>query len=373
MQLDMFSTRMFMSIEYNGRRPLTQAVISYLETVDMATGLYDCALSETVLDSLDFDYPGRKIDWFSALGGADLIASRAIEKLSQQVQRGQRVTAIAPSKLPGSQSITGVDLTINGTKSVTYDHVISTMPLSCLNMVDTSKCGFSWELRSAIRELRCDASVKVAIKFSERWWQALPSPQLGGVSTTDRPTRTVVYPSYGIDTPNAPGTIIVSYTWCQDALRMGSSLQGTTVSQHMLDAILKDLTDMHQIGDPSYLRSLMISHHAWDWYSSEYSTGAFAMFGPGQFRTLYPHVTQPAFGRLHFAGEATSVHYAWVVGAVNSAFRCLSQVLMVHGREDLIAILMSPGSPFREAGTYELPSELIANQVSLGLAQARHL
>ena len=42
------------------------------------------------------------------------------------------------------------------------------------------------------------------------------------------------------------------------------------------------------------------------------STGAFAFFGPSQFATLYPFVTQPVDGILHFSGEATSVHHAYV-------------------------------------------------------------
>jgi hypothetical protein len=38
--------------------------------------------------------------------------------------------------------------------------------------------------------------------------------------------------------------------------------------------------------------------------------GAFALFGPGQFSNLYPEVTKPVGGLLHFAGEAASVHHA---------------------------------------------------------------
>jgi hypothetical protein len=39
-------------------------------------------------------------------------------------------------------------------------------------------------------------------------------------------------------------------------------------------------------------------------------SGAFALFGPGNFSALYPQVTQPVGGVFHFAGEATSVHHA---------------------------------------------------------------
>lgn len=245
------------------------------------------------------------------------------------------MTAITPVGQAGEVP-TSISLTINGVKTKSYSHVITTMPFGCLNAVDTSKCKFSWDLNTAIRALHYDDSVKVAVQFKERWWEGprVSAPQIGGVSSTDRPTRTVVYPSYGIGGDSA--TIIVSYTWAQDALRLGSYIQGkdTPAEQALLNIIFKDLTDMHGIKDANgnpdygYLPSIKVDYHAWSWYGSEFSTGrcfvsffiifltfilgAFALFGPTQFRSLYPLVTQPAFGLLHFAGEATSCHHAYV-------------------------------------------------------------
>jgi hypothetical protein len=34
-----------------------------METFDSASNLYDCALAETVMDSLDFDY-GPDVQWY---------------------------------------------------------------------------------------------------------------------------------------------------------------------------------------------------------------------------------------------------------------------------------------------------------------------
>lgn len=155
------------------------------------------------------------------------------------------------------------------------------MPLSCLSVVDTSKCGFDWLTTSAIRQLRYDGTVKVAIKFSERWWEKLPAKQVGGASSTDRPIRTVVYPSYGVGSSAA--VMIVSYTWCQDSSRIGSFLRGTNskAPKDLLDVILRDLTDMHGIRDTdgnidyNFLVNLMVDNHAWDWYANEYSMGEY--------------------------------------------------------------------------------------------------
>lgn len=69
-------------------------------------------------------------------------------------------------------------------------------------------------------------------------------------------------------------------------------------------------------------------HFVMDWNSEEYAQGAFALFGPSQFSELWPHIVEPAAdGLLHFAGEATSYHHAWIVGALDSAYRAVWEIL----------------------------------------------
>ncbi|KAG8732220.1 hypothetical protein FRC12_019387 [Ceratobasidium sp. 428] len=206
------------------------------------------------------------------------------------------------------------------------------------------------------------------MRFSERWWEKREPHQFGGVSSTDRPTRTVVYPSYGMNLSEG-ASMIVSYTWAQDAFRLGSMAQGkgSPAEKALIAGILKDLADMHKITDATYLPGLMKDYHVYNWYGHEFSMGAFALFGPGQFENLYPLVTQPVYGRLHFAGEATSVHHAWVVGALNSAYRSLAEILEVEGQGDLVdKYLRAEGSPFVNAGTDEVSKKNVNRQVRLG-------
>jgi monoamine oxidase len=197
-------------------------------------------------------------------------------KLSQAIQHGKRVTAIAPVTNGGTHA-TSVNVTVAGEASArNYSHVISTMPFSCLRMVDTTQCGFNWTFQTAIRALHYDCSVKVAIKFSSRWWESsglVDGPHFGGVSSTDRPTRTVVYPSYGMGGTTG-ATIIVSYTWAQDAMRLGALAQGqgSNPEHLMLQIIVKDLADMHQM-DFNVLWNLIQDYKVHDWYADEYSAG----------------------------------------------------------------------------------------------------
>ncbi|KDQ59033.1 hypothetical protein JAAARDRAFT_192592 [Jaapia argillacea MUCL 33604] len=369
MAVDQYSTREYMSSAPNGPG-YTQRVINQLELFESATGLYDRAFSESVMDSLDFDYADPSPPWFCLQGGVQQIATTMEATLDKtKFIMGQRVTAIEPINSSPSGPATSVNLittTPIGTTTYTYDHVISTLPFGCLRMVDTSKCGFSWDLQTAIRALRYDDAAKFAIKFTTRWWE-LPAygSQKGGVSSTDRPTRTVVYPSYGIG-GNDGASIIVSYTWSQDALRFGSFIdRQQTVhlpdEARLLDVILKDLADMHGITDYTYLPKLVDKYHAYHWYSEPNAAGAFALFGPSQFSGIYTEVTQPSGGVIHWAGEATSVHHAWVVGALNSAYRAVTEILTHEGKTDLIPILQK-----KFPGIDELPFDLIEQQVALG-------
>src|ERR1700761_1017453 len=81
--------------------------------------------------------------------GTQVIADAMAAKV-KPISYGKKVTAIKP-KGPFPQPI---DIYTSGDTSQpygTYDHVISTLPFSCLRNVDTSSCNFEWDLSTAIR------------------------------------------------------------------------------------------------------------------------------------------------------------------------------------------------------------------------------
>ncbi|KDQ59031.1 hypothetical protein JAAARDRAFT_154248 [Jaapia argillacea MUCL 33604] len=363
MKYDKYTTREYMTSDFPGPG-YPDDVVSQLELFSSATSLYDCAFAESIMDSLDFSYPLKPcdppIEWYCIQGGAERIAEGMYKKLNpSKVHLKKRVTAIEPVWDPanpkGPAELVNVQ-TKDGTH--TYKHVISTLPFGSLRMVDTTQCHFPYRLQSAIRALHYDDAAKVAIQFKTRWWEQPPYNQVGGVSSTDRPTRTVVYPSYGIGKEEG-ATIIVSYTWAQDALRLGS-LVGK--EDRLIEGILKDLAVMHGVKDWKLLQEMVVAHHAFNWYHEPKVAGAFALFGPGQFSGVYTEVTKPFGGVVHWAGEATSVHHAWLLGALNSAYRAVVQILKAEGRKDFIKTVLE-----KEWGRCEeLDLKLVEQQVALG-------
>lgn len=100
------------------------------------------------------------------------------------------------------------------------------------------------------------------------------------------------------------------------------------------DLCLRNLATLHSV-PLSKLESQYESHYITAWYSEPLARGAFALYGPGQFGSkddqglsLFASMKSPAAGgRFHFAGEATSIHHGWVLGALNSAWRAVYNVL----------------------------------------------
>jgi monoamine oxidase len=157
-----------------------------------------------------------------------------------------------------------------------YSQVISTMSFGCLRMVDLDQLYLSSGQRNAIRELTYKPSIKIGLQFKTAWWEALDI--VGGQSSTDRPIRDVVYPSYGPDEshPNnkKSNCIIASYNGMQDSQRLGGLMKGkdTPEEMAMLDLVMRDLAAVHNL-DVEKLWDEFEDYYPWDFYRDEFQLG----------------------------------------------------------------------------------------------------
>jgi len=76
-----------------------------------------------------------------------------------------------------------------------------------------------------------------------------------------------------------------------------------------------------------------LAFHVTDWVNEEYSRGCYAaLFGPGDWLALGPHLTQP-HGRLHWAGTETSTEFFGLMeGAIRSGQRAADEVLQTSSQ-----------------------------------------
>ncbi|VDB94323.1 unnamed protein product [Peniophora sp. CBMAI 1063] len=329
---------------------LPEAVIQWLETFSSATGLYNNAFVESAMDAIDFGsvtaapqsaggLPKEEVNyaWYCIDGGSDHIIRRMVDGISTTPLTKHRVTKIKSTE--------------DGTMQVTYlnpggmtlqeelSQVICTVPLGCLADIEIPVGDISYLQRMAIRSLNYDTSTKIALKFRTRWWEdpAVMGERTieGGVSSSDIPIRTCVYPSYGFTaTGTVTGVMLASYTWAQDAQRLGGLSQGkgSEADRLLIDLTLRNLSQLH--GIPIEKFGPLLDYYTYNWHDDENARGAFALFGPGQFShhdpgsSLFASIKAPAAGgKLHIAGEATSVHHAWVLGSLNSAWRAVYNAL----------------------------------------------
>ncbi|KFY35840.1 hypothetical protein V494_05565 [Pseudogymnoascus sp. VKM F-4513 (FW-928)] len=318
--------------------------IDWMETIDDATDHYDMySMSQGVLEQWIFTESSLD-NWTCVNGGMDRLTYGMEQIISSKPILNSQVTAIKPAS-DGQLSVE-----IDYKKEQTYAHVISTIPLGALQIVDLTELDLGYAQRHAIRKLNYDPALKIGIKFKTRWWEKLPAPFQGGQSYSDHPLRRCVYPSYGFDLPGdtAPGTMIASYIWGQDSTRLGAYLRTPEARATLVKVVLYDLAAMNNV-TLEFIESEYIDYYAWDWYQDQWSVGAFAIFSPGQYHDVMPSLMVPAEnGHLHFGGEALSSGHAWVIGAVNSAYRTVLEVLKTEERDDLIEKLVQTWGTIEE-------------------------
>jgi hypothetical protein len=277
-------------------------VVKWWETMESRTGLFDMSLVETVLASLVFMDPNMKgeANWwcfefvplsvwllFPVLilyysGGSEVLHKAMTDKiLPNKPQPYMRAVSIKESDNGQTLTVT-FDSTHNPRPSARarnekkYSQVISTMSFGCLRLVDLDQLYLSFGQRNAIRQLTYTPSVKIGLQFKTAWWEKLDI--VGGQSSTDRPIRDVVYPSYGPDAshPNnkKSNCMIASYSGMQDSQRLGGLLKGkdTPEERVLLDLVMRDLAAVHKV-DVEKLWDEYEDYYPWDFYRDEFQLG----------------------------------------------------------------------------------------------------
>ncbi len=221
-----------------------------------------------------------------------------------------------------------------------YPYVISTLPFG-MYMTGYPKYNLlnniSFAKAQAIRECNYMPSFKAFLTFKKNFWAELGERQgyakdkgLGAAST-DRPNRQIIYPSYGYE---AKGGVLQIYCWAEDARRLGALGDEERVNE-CLKGIAYLYPDADVYGDfAGYKKDVTTKTWFWD---ANAGGGAFALFNPGQFKNMYATLLTPEFnGALNIAGEACSVHHGWIVGALDSAYNAVYNILTTMGADEKI-------------------------------------
>lgn len=312
------------------------------ELIGAATGLeqmYDRTAAMLLRDALTAT--GNK--FFEIVGGMDLLPKTLAGHVKGEIVRNAPVRAIRRT------SDGTVELAVERDGSVTVercDVVICTIPFSVLHTLEIDP-PFAHPKMHAVRNLGYESSTKVLLHCRRRFWET-DEGIAGGASLSDLLYRSAYYPSdnavevsepepsrrrfnnmYGgyVDGEFAPGdpsvsagpgVLLASYTWGQDARRLGQ-----LPVEARVDVVVRQLARIH----PAIAEPGMVDDHAsmfWDSYP--WSSASFAELLPGQQTTVHDDAVAPE-GNVHFAGEHTSLDTGWIQGAVSSALRAVHEVV----------------------------------------------
>lgn len=210
-----------------------------------------------------------------------------------------------------------------------FDFVICAVPFSVLREFELLPY-FSELKMQAIRELNYIDAHKTAFFCKKRFWEEnAPYGNInGGISFTDLPIQSVVYPpdhiqclSEGLCSSDSPGVLIASYNLGQDATRIG----GQNIYRK-LETIKKDVERVHGL-PAGYLNTLIDSYKTVHWNAEPWIRGAFAAAYPGQKVNFLYNMLLPEYdNRVFFAGDHVSAKPGWMQGALYSGKFVANQI-----------------------------------------------
>ncbi|MFI6507429.1 FAD-dependent oxidoreductase [Streptosporangium sp. NPDC050855] len=257
--------------------------------------------------------------------GRDIRMDRRATRI-EQTARGVRVETVTETG-----STESVSRPQGRAETFEGDVAIITVPFSALRHVEIAPA-LPYPKRRAIIELHYDSATKVLLEFRRRWWEfderdwrrelgsryrpGTASRTMGGGSVTDNANRFVYFPSHPVPGSEG-GVVLASYAWADDASRW-DSMHDTERYGHALRGLQEVYGER--------IAEFYTGHgRTQSWLRNRYAFGEAAVFTPGQMTEIHPAIATPA-GRLHFAGEHTSLKHSWIEGALESAVRTALEV-----------------------------------------------
>jgi len=234
-------------------------------------------------------------------GGNDRLPGEFAKRVD--VRYGTPVTGV-------KQDDRGVDVIVQsgaGVETLRADRVVCALPCPVIGRIFES-ARLSDAKTRAIREQYYSRTVKVFLQTRTRFWL---KDGLNGHVTTDLPIERLT-PDPGAD-PGARGALaaypIGAYT---AALERMTEAERVTAAREQAQQIFPELPRFFEGG---------VSHC---WGLDPWQRGSFALHTPGQIGFI-DTLAAPE-GRLHFAGEHTSMWTGWMQGALDSARRVTREI-----------------------------------------------
>lgn len=248
-----------------------------------------------------------------------------------------------------------------------FDRLLCTLPFPVMR--DMPLASFSPAKKSAIQSLRYTSSTKVLLNYDDRWWErdlgllggrsvsdraagkvtvprqtyypcdSVPAPcgpdaspagvalQSGGedlaglfaVHVGEAPPRGELLTAAAPDATARPGTLLAAYTVNQGARELCQAGGGGCTER-----VLREIEEIHR---STAARRELRESLCWCWDANPWSKGAFAITPPRDL-TAHFQAAKERQGSVYFAGEHVSIAPGWIQGALESALREVTRMLV---------------------------------------------
>ncbi|KAG2224200.1 hypothetical protein INT45_001318, partial [Circinella minor] len=258
-------------------------------------------------------------NWSTIQGGLNRLPQGFEPILGNKVEFGIKVSKLA-IKENGQISVQWKDNPYDYEyRSKNYDNVIVSVPFTIVRNWHLPE--MSYTLKQAIKNLNYISSCKVALEFSERFWEHYEFPIKGGCDKTDLSIRTVCYPVNNVG-QKGPAAMLASYASSDQGLRFASMTEDEHVAR-----VLEDIIELHgDIVKEKYTGR----YDRVCWILDEFQSGSWARPEPGQHKLYMPSYFKMNHG-IVFIGEHTDIKHAWISAALESSIRGVVMVLIEHG------------------------------------------
>jgi monoamine oxidase len=244
------------------------------------------------------------------LGGNDQLPRGLARALSAEILYDRPVRKIAHDRDGATVSFEeGGSL-----RSLRAPRLVVALPFKVLRDIEVTPS--FWPAKTkCIATLAYGHAMKIAMQYERRFWDEPGS--LGQRVFTDTMLRRLYH--FSIDQPGPRG-ILMSFTSGADAEALGRMGEA-----ERLRAALRETTKVWPEA-PRHFEGGAVKY----WNEDPWIRGSYSFEGVGQARD-YLQVAREAEGRVHFAGEHTSVHRASMNGALESGVRVAGEVRKAEG------------------------------------------
>ncbi|GGC49203.1 putative flavin-containing monoamine oxidase AofH [Parapedobacter defluvii] len=260
-----------------------------------------------LLDSTDFGESIRHVSAFAAL--SEYAESSPKNEMDLKIKGGNgRLAEAIASKIGRekihlrqhvSRIVQGDEVTVefsNGNR-FTCHQVICTVPGFALSRINFQPA-LPPEYTAALNELQYARINKHALHFGERFWK----DESFDLVSDQGPH----YFYHATKNQKAKDGVLIAYSIGEKAAMNANN------KEFAADDVFRCLQP--SFGD---IKPLLKSHVNYYWGNDEYSRGAYAMYGIGQWFSLRPILEKP-FGKVHFAGEHLADWQGFMEGAINT-------------------------------------------------------